>query len=66
MRRTKTKTQIKKTSSEPRNDNRVIDTLFSISVSFIKLLKNLQVKIYQIRGYIVLDRFIENIIDDLP
>ena len=60
--------QIKKIIPIPKNKNRSIDTLFSISVSIVKLLKTLQVKIYQIRGYIVLtDRYpIENIIDDLP
>lgn len=66
--KSKTKTEIKKIIPIPKNKNRSIDTLFSISVSIVKLLKTLQVKIYQIRGYIVLtDRYpIENIIDDLP
>ena len=66
--KSKTKTEIKKIIPISKNKNRSIDTLFSISVSIVKLLKTLQVKIYQIRGYIVLtDRYpIENIIDDLP
>ncbi len=63
--KSETKKKINPTSE---NKYKLIDTFFSISVSLIKLIKNLQVKIYQIRGYIVLtDRYpVENIIDDLP
>jgi len=63
--KSETKKKINPTSE---NKNKLIDTFFSISVSLIKLIKNLQVKIYQIKGYIVLtDRYpVENIIDDLP
>ena len=63
--KSETKKKINPTSE---NKNKLIDTFFSTSVSLIKLIKNLQVKIYQIRGYIVLtDRYpVENIIDDLP
>ena len=58
----------KKINPTSENKNKLIDTFFSTSVSLIKLIKNLQVKIYQIKGYIVLtDRYpVENIIDDLP
>lgn len=63
--KSETKKKINPTSE---NKNKLIDTFFSTSVSLIKLIKNLQVKIYQIKGYIVLtDRYpVENIIDDLP
>jgi len=63
--KSETKKKINLTSE---NKNKLIDTFFSISVSLIKLIKNFQVKIYQIKGYIVLtDRYpVENIIDDLP
>ena len=63
--KSETKKKINLTSE---NKNKLIDTFFSTSVSLIKLIKNFQVKIYQIKGYIVLtDRYpVENIIDDLP
>ena len=58
-------TEINKTY---KNKNRLIDSLFSILVSFIKFSKYLKVKIYHSRGYIVLtDRYpVEDIVDDLP
>ena len=68
FKKTESSIQVGENNQTSKNKNRIIDSLFSIFVSLIKLSKYLQVKIYQVRGYIVLtDRYpVEGIIDDLP